>query len=136
MVKKANAGGGRGAGGGVGQIGDMRATPALLSAAAGAGDRFVEHSIIYSLITLHQPEPLLKALRAPQAGVQKAALIALDQMEESPLTREDAVRFVSAKEKALRSAALFVVSHHADWAAGVLRQIELRIRDRNFVEAE
>ena len=39
----------------LGQIGDPQAVPALLTAAANPEDRYVEHSIIYSLITLNQP---------------------------------------------------------------------------------
>jgi putative heme-binding domain-containing protein len=68
--------------------------------------------------------------------VRTAALIALDQMDGSPLRAEQAVAFVGAPEKELRNAALFVVSHHPDWAGSVLRQIELRIRDRSFGVAE
>ena len=120
----------------LGQIGDARAAAALIAAAADAEDRFVEHSIIYSLITLGQTEPLRSALRQPRPKVQKAALIALDQIDGSPLRREEAVPLAGAKDKDLRAAALFVVSHHPDWAGGVLQELEPRIRDRAFSEAE
>src|SRR5581483_5605809 len=69
----------------LGQIGDAGAVPALLAAAADPEDRFVEHSIIYSLITLRPTEPLAQALADPRSKVSKAALIALDQMDNSPL---------------------------------------------------
>ena len=46
----------------LGQIGDARAESALLAAAANPDDRFVEHSIIYSLISLHQAGALEQAL--------------------------------------------------------------------------
>ena len=120
----------------LGQIGDPRAAPALLEAAADVRDRFVEHSIIYSLITLRQAGPMLNALRQPQAGVRKAALIALDQMDGSPLRAEEAIPLTGSEDKGLRNAALFVVSHHPDWASGALRQIESRIRDGAFNESE
>ena len=138
IVKKDHPAARRQAAASLGQIGDPRAVPALLAAAANVDDRFVEHSIIYSLITLDQPSPVLTALRVPQPGVRKAALIALDQMDGSPLQQEQAVALAGASEKEVRNAALFVVSHHPDWASGVLRHIELRIRDANFrdVEAE
>jgi putative membrane-bound dehydrogenase-like protein len=136
MVKKDHPAARRQAAAALGQIGDPRAVPALLTVAANADDRFVEHSIIYSLITLDQPAPVLTALRAPQPGVRKAALIALDQMDGSPLQQEQAVALAGAKEKEVRDAALFVVAHHPDWAGGVLRHIELRIRDANFRDTE
>jgi putative membrane-bound dehydrogenase-like protein len=136
MVKKDHPAARRQAAAALGQIGDSRAVAALLDAAANPEDRFVAHSITYSLITLRQPGPLLNALRRPQAGVRTAALIALDQMDDSPLQAEQVVAFVGASEKELRNAALFVVSHHPDWAGSVLRQIESRIRDRGFGAAE
>jgi putative membrane-bound dehydrogenase-like protein len=113
----------------LGQIGESRTAKALLDAAANITDRFIEHSIIYSLITLGQVAPLRSALHQPQPGVQKAALIALDQIDGAPLRSEDVVPLVAAKEKGLRNAALFVVSHHPDWADGVLHELELRIRN-------
>jgi putative membrane-bound dehydrogenase-like protein len=136
IVKKDHPAARRQAAAALGQIGDSKAAPILLEAAASAEDRFVEHSIIYSLITLRQSAPLVDALRRPDARVRKAALIALDQMDGFSLRPEQAVAFTGAEEKEVRDAALFVVSHHPDWAGGVLRQLEARIRDRNFRGAE
>ena len=65
----------------LGQIGDAAAVPALLAAAADPDDRFVEHSTIYSLISLRQVEPVVQALGDPRPKLRKAALIALDQMD-------------------------------------------------------
>ncbi|MGH2360542.1 MAG: PVC-type heme-binding CxxCH protein, partial [bacterium] len=69
----------------LGQIGDARATSALLSASASVPDRFVEHSIIYALIQLRNPATVIEALKHHEPKVRKAALIALDQMEGHPL---------------------------------------------------
>ena len=63
----------------LGQIGDERAVPALIDAAANPEDRFVEHSTIFSLITLNKPAAVEKALNHSNLKVRKAALIALDQ---------------------------------------------------------
>ncbi|HUQ94224.1 MAG TPA: PVC-type heme-binding CxxCH protein [Bryobacteraceae bacterium] len=113
----------------LGQIDDPRAVPALLAASANPGDRFVEHSTIYSLIGLKQPAPLQEALHHSQLRVRKAALIALDQMEGNPLKREQIAPFLGAPDKDVRSAALWVVSHHPDWADVVLRYLDARLRD-------
>src|SRR5699024_10009093 len=69
----------------LGQIGDPRAVESLLNAADGVKDRFLEHAIIYALITMGHPEPLIKALESESDQIRKAALIALDQMNDSPL---------------------------------------------------
>lgn len=120
----------------LGQIGDPKAVPALLTAAANPEDRYVEHSIIYSLITLNQPGPLISALKAPQPKVRKAALIALDQLDHSPLQAGQAVPLLSTKDKDLRTAAIFVTSHHPDWAPEVLHFLNERLHDPNFGGAE
>src|SRR5690606_25778484 len=72
----------------LGQIGDTRSIPALLQAVSTASDRFVEHAIIHTLITLGQSEPLVQALNNPSPGIKRAAVIALDQMDQSPLRQD------------------------------------------------
>src|SRR5207248_3813936 len=99
-------------------------------------DRYVEHSIIYSLITLNQPDKLISALSAPQPKVRKAALIALDQVDQSPLKPAQAVPLLSTKDKDLRTAAIFVTSHHPDWASEVLHFLDERLHDPTFGGAE
>ncbi|HWB98280.1 MAG TPA: PVC-type heme-binding CxxCH protein [Bryobacteraceae bacterium] len=120
----------------LGQIGDPRAVPALLAAATDVPDRFVEHSLIYSLITLKQPGPVAAALRAPEPSVRKAALIALDQMDHSPLKRDQVAGMLRSEQKDLRAAALWVVSHHEEWAGVVLQYLNARLRDPQLGEGE
>ena len=120
----------------LGQIGDARAVPALLAAAANPEDRYVEHSIIYSLITLNQPDRLSSALSAPQPKVRKAALIALDQVDNSPLRPAQTVPLLSTRDKELRTAAIFVTSHHPAWADEVLQFLNERLHDPTFGGAE
>ena len=68
----------------LGQIGDARAVPALLAAAADPDDRFVEHAIIYSLITLVTPQPVAAALTNRSSKIRKAALIAWTRWTTRP----------------------------------------------------
>jgi hypothetical protein len=113
----------------LGQIGDPTTVPALLDASANPDDRFVEHSAIYSLITLHQPAAVEKALDDSRPKVRKAALVALDQMDGSPLHREAVAKTLRSSDKDVRSAALWVVSHHPDWADVVLAYLDERLHD-------
>ncbi len=113
----------------LGQIGDPRAVSGLLAATAGVEDRFVEHAMIYSLIQLGQPQPLLTGLGHRDPAVRKAALSALDQMDGNRLDRKLAARLLGDPNPQVRDAALWVVSHHPDWAgevAGFLRTSFLR----------
>jgi putative membrane-bound dehydrogenase-like protein len=113
----------------LGQIGESGAVAALLDAAANPEDRFVEHSAIYSLILLRQPAPVEKALDDPRPKVRKAALIALDQMDGSPLQREHVANALRSSSGDVRSAALWAVSHHPDWADVVHTYLSERLHD-------
>jgi putative membrane-bound dehydrogenase-like protein len=114
----------------LGQIGDAGTVPALLAASANPEDRFVEHSIIYSLISLRQPQPVVQALGDARPTVRKAALVALDQMEGSPLESTQVARLLRAPDRESRAAALWVVSHHPEWADVVLSYLDERLHDR------
>jgi putative membrane-bound dehydrogenase-like protein len=110
----------------LGQIGDKRAVPDLI-AASHEGDRFVEHSVTYALIELKTPAALTKALHDPNSKVRKTALIALDQMDESPLKREQIRPFLQDRDQDLHKVGLWVVSHHPDWSNEVLSFLEARL---------
>ncbi|MDX2031247.1 MAG: HEAT repeat domain-containing protein, partial [Blastocatellia bacterium] len=120
----------------LGRIGDPSAVPALLEAAAGVRDRFVEHALIYALIELKTPAPMLAALTAAAPETRKAAMIALDQMDGSPLRREQVSPLLASEDPALRRAALWVVSHHADWAGAVLDFLQTHLNAPRMAEAE
>jgi putative membrane-bound dehydrogenase-like protein len=120
----------------LGQIGDARAVPALVSASANPDDRMVEHAIIYSLITLRTPQPLIVAVANRSAKVRKAALVALDQMDNSPLQREQLVPALNDPDGELRRAALWVASRHPQWSGEVLNLIRARLRKADFPPEE
>lgn len=100
----------------LGQIGDVRAVTALLNAAAGNNDRFVEHAIIFALIKLKNTPPLENALTHSSSSVRRSAVIALDQIDGSPLRKESLVPFLTSKDPLLRNIGIWVVSHHENWA--------------------
>lgn len=112
----------------VGRLDDARAVPALLAASASPDDRFVEHAVIHALILLRRPEPLIQALKDSRPPVQKAALIALDQMDGKPLQREHLMPLLRAGDEKLAEAVLWVAGHHKDWSADVLEFVRARFR--------
>ncbi len=120
----------------LGMIGDTRAVDALLAAAARATDRFLEHSITYALIELNTPAPEIAALSNPNLRIRKAALIALDQMDDSPLERAQIRPFLKHPNADLRKAALWVISHHRDWSGEVISFLEARLRAPDFPASE
>ena len=120
----------------LGQIGDRRAIPALIRASADADDRFVEHAVIYSLITLGDPNPLVAALDDPSPAVRRAALIALDQMDRSPLRREHLAPFLASADPLLWNAGIWVASHHPDWSDAVVDFLARRVDTADLPAAE
>ena len=116
----------------LGQIGDARAVPALVAAAARATDRFLEHSVTYALIELKTPEPLVQALGNPNPRIAKAAVIALDQLDDSPLTAKEISSFLKSSNKPLRTSALWVFSHHPAWSGDVLDFLNSSLRAAEF----
>ncbi|MES3018390.1 MAG: PVC-type heme-binding CxxCH protein [Bacteroidota bacterium] len=120
----------------LGQIGDKRAVAALLAAAGTNKDRFVDHSIIYSLITLKNTVTLIAALKNPVPAVRRSALFALDQMDGSVLTRDNLVPFLSSKDAESRNAGIWVASHHPEWADVVITFLKNQLTAQNISSAD
>ena len=90
---------------------------------AHAMDRVLEHSLIYALIELDDPESTANGLTNRLS--QRAALIALDQMEDGGLEAETVVAFLKSSDPGMRKTAAWVAGHHPDWGnalAGFFRE--------------
>jgi putative membrane-bound dehydrogenase-like protein len=111
----------------LGQIGDPAAVHALLNATTGPQDRFVEHAIIYALISLGQTGPLMEALADGAASVRRAALIALDQMENGLSLRSHIPSFLTSKNDTLLNTGIWVTTHHPEWSDLVTNYLEQMI---------
>lgn len=90
----------------------------------GGLDRFLEHALICALIQINDRERTLPFFNDPNPEVRRAALIALDQMDDGNLTRELVTPLLDTDDPHLRKAALAVISAHKGWATelvGLLR---------------
>jgi putative membrane-bound dehydrogenase-like protein len=90
----------------------------------GGGDRLLEHSLIYALIRLNDRDRTLPILSDPNPDVRRAALIALDQMDDGNLTREEVTPLLDTDDPQLRKTALAVIASRKGWATelvGLLR---------------
>ncbi|RRB01091.1 PVC-type heme-binding CxxCH protein [Larkinella rosea] len=120
----------------LGQIGDVKAVPALLKASGEGNDRFVRHAIIHSLILLKSPAPLLKALESPSAPVRTAALIALDQMDNSPLKKEHLAPVLASQDARIRDTGIWIASHHPEWTDMVIAFLEKRMAQKDLSDSD
>ncbi|GAA4451322.1 hypothetical protein GCM10023189_13220 [Nibrella saemangeumensis] len=112
----------------LGQIGDTQSIPALLAAAGKTDDRFVRHALIYSMITMNQPQPVAQALTNASPKVRVAALIALDQMPASTLQASQLTPFLTGIDKNLQRTALWVASRHPGWAGDMAAFLRSRFK--------
>jgi putative membrane-bound dehydrogenase-like protein len=127
----------------LGRIGDTSAIPALLGAASLPHDRVLEHSLIYALIEIDDPPMVRSFLRKNPvpASAQRAALIALDQMDGGALQADMITPLLASSDPVLRKTGFWIVGHHPDWASGLagffrerLAAPELSADDRALLE--
>jgi putative membrane-bound dehydrogenase-like protein len=103
----------------LGRLGDPRAVPDLLSAAAAPLDRVLEHSVTYALIEIADPVSTASGLQATSSRAKRAALIALDQMEGGGLKPEQITLLLDSADPVMKETAWWIAGHHPEWG-GVL----------------
>lgn len=110
----------------LGRIAKPQAISALLeSIRQGNVDRFSEHAITYALLRIDDPKATLAALSDPNPRVRQAGIIALDQMKDGKLTREQVIPLLDTDDLDLQQAVLGVVGKHPEWSKetlGLLRE--------------
>ena len=103
----------------LGRIGDAAAVPTLLAKLATPVDRMLEHALIYALIEIDAAEPTAKGLAVPNLRIQRAALIALNEMEHGSLTAEQVTPLLVHESKPIRDIAFRIARDRSEWAASV-----------------
>ncbi len=111
----------------LGRIDSPAAVPVLLQAAGTAGDRVLEHSLIYALIEIAAPRETALGLASAHAATQRAALVALDQMPAGGLGPETVARFLTVNDAPLKQTAAWVAGRHADWGDVLAEQLRPRL---------
>lgn len=127
LLKSDSAHNRRGAAEALGRIGAREAVPDLFEALTQikGTDRVLEHSLIYALIEIGDEDQLYKGLQHKTPAVRRAALIALDQCQESKLDAQMVMKELSAADARLREAAWWIAGRHPGWGenlAGLFRE--------------
>lgn len=100
----------------LGRTGGAEQIPALLEAVKGVEDRVLEHSLIFAMIEIGDANSLQAALGNPDPEIQRAALMAWDQMENSTLPGAEVISRLSSKDPKLQETAWWIIEQHPDWA--------------------
>jgi putative membrane-bound dehydrogenase-like protein len=125
----------------LGRVGDARALPALLHAIeklgaiipdntgspSAAPQRILEHSLIYAMIEIGSAPALVESLHSPSPALRRAALVALDQMDNSPLTPELVIPLLDDPDRVPKLTAAWIVSHRTQWGASLVDHFQKRL---------
>ncbi|MEX2566233.1 MAG: PVC-type heme-binding CxxCH protein [Cyclobacteriaceae bacterium] len=120
----------------LGQIGDNRSVPALLEAAKISENRFINHAIIFALISINSPELLEQGLTHNSPDVQSVAMIALDQIPSYSLQADQIMNFLPSTDKSLQRTVLWLASRHPEWSESMMSFLKTRFRDTSFTGEE
>ncbi len=105
-------------------------TLTLLASVIGtSNDRFQEHAVIVALTRGGHSDVLCRVLNEKFAGPQRAALIALDQMDDSPLTQEMVLPLLSSEDARLQQTALEVIARHPGWGTETLALLRTWVQE-------
>jgi putative membrane-bound dehydrogenase-like protein len=104
----------------LGRIGQPRAVSPLLEALSGQKDRFLQHSLIYALIQINQPALTAKGLTSADPLTRRGALLALNQMDNTQLARDQVIPLLRSDDLELQKAAFSVAAKNSDWRADLV----------------
>ncbi|MEY4938660.1 MAG: hypothetical protein RIQ93_395 [Verrucomicrobiota bacterium] len=136
----------------LGRLGEPQAVGPLLAAAgrlSGAArvtlsgtpenpaERILEHALIYALIEIGRRDAIVTQLKsAANPRVIRAALVALDQMENGGLQAADVIGSLEAPLPVLKSTAGWVAAHHPEWGGELANFFRRRLANGLGDEAE
>lgn len=130
----------------LGRIGDTRAVPVLLKAAARWGNadpagsdaarRILEHSLLFALIELGDAQAVRAGLTSANPHERRAALIALDQIGDG-LKAEQVTPYLADKDPVLIDTTRWIIARHSNWGDAVAEHFaavlpRVKLRDENF----
>lgn len=111
----------------LGRVGDRRAVAGLLAAAAERPDRVLEHSLVYALIEIADPAATAGGLQSASSDTQRAALVALDQMDGGGLKPDTVTPLLTSQNETLRQTAWWIVEQNPDWGAALADFFRARV---------
>ncbi len=102
----------------LGQLKNPETVPAILQALARKIDRDEEHALIYALLEINAPETVELGLQVNSANVQKAALIAIGQLDKDRLTAKRVASLLKNREMKMGEPIVRLFKEHrqeSDW---------------------
>ena len=104
----------------LGRIRHPDAIAPIMEALKEGGDRFLEHALIYALIQFDDRDKTAPYLKDANPFARRSALIALDQMPNGNLTREELASQLNTDHAPLVKTALDIVAARPKWAGEIV----------------
>jgi putative membrane-bound dehydrogenase-like protein len=120
----------------IGRIGDPGAIPAIVGALAQPSDRALEHSLIFALIEIDNPTVTAAALTGSGPLAQRAALIALDQMDGGGLQPGAVTADLASADPASREIASWIAGRHPEWGQAMSSYFRTRLAANGLSESD
>jgi len=89
-----------------------------------AGDRKLEHALIYALIEINAPGATMAGLLSDHPRVIGGALVAMDQMDSGSLRAGDVLGLTRHSDGGVAEAALEIVARREEWSGEVDREMQ------------
>ncbi len=104
----------------IGRVGSPAHISSLLEAIAGCDDRSLQHSLTYAVMEISNPAEIRRVLEsAEDPQLIRGGLIALDQIGDDALHKDDVLPILNSSSAVLRETAWWIVNHRSDWAEDV-----------------
>jgi putative membrane-bound dehydrogenase-like protein len=120
----------------LGRIGDKKAVPPLLEALGKPADRALEHSLTYALIEIGDREGTASGLKSDNPRIRRAALTALDQMENGKLAAETVAAELTSKDPSVKKTASWIIGRHPEWGEALTGYLTDRLAAKERTAAE
>ncbi len=91
------------------------------------GEPFATHAAIEALIRTGAVGELRSALDAPSPAVQRAALIALAELDGTDLKPQEVTPFLTSSDAELRRAADWIIRRRSDWGETLIEWAKLQL---------
>lgn len=112
----------------LGQIGNPSSVQALLNCKTN-GDRFLEHAIIYSLVSIGEICLLEESLNSVSDDIRRLSLISLDQIKDYNLKSSYVLPFLEDDNEILRDLGIWIASHHPEWVNDMIPFMDLKLNN-------
>ena len=112
----------------LGRAGGPGSSAVILQALAQPSDRVLEHSLTYALIELADAKQTSQGLSSSDPRVRKAAMIALDQMQNGGLRPENVAAQLAAPQPEVREIAAWIAGRHPEWGDALAGALDNRIK--------